>query len=198
MPRVFRATTFLALTCCALGAAACGDPFQITAPFQTVTERFAVRTLTQTPTSARVAWRIGAFTRYRLDSLGEQFDVGFDIDAAGRLLAVPSRRVTVSPPGTVYSAPSVGLQVSSTVYQSVDRAPETGYTVDSAIVIAKGQAVIVRSNSNFCSVQNTGGTQIFAKFVVDSINTATRELYVRSTIQPSCGYRSFAEGRPTF
>ena len=33
---------------------------------------------------------------------------------------------------------------------------------------------------------------------VDSVNLPTRLLYVRATIQPSCNFRSFAPGVPTF
>ena len=198
MSRHFRATSFLALSFCALAAAGCGDPFRLTAPFQTVRDSFAIQTLTQTPASARAVWRIGEFYRFRLDSIGAQFDLGFDITASGQVLVVPARSVTVSPPGTVQAAPEVGLLVSTAAYASIDRAPETGFRSDTAVTVTKGQAVLVRTASNVCATQNTGGAVLYAKFVVDSISVPTRELFIRSTIQPSCGYRSFADGRPTF
>ena len=198
MPRFFRATYFLALTICATAAAACGDPFAVKAPYQTVTDSFAISALTKTPVSARALWRISDFVRYRLDSVGTQFDLGFDIDATGRVLVYPARTIVVPPPGTLATPQPVGLLATTDVYASVDRAPQTGYTVDTAIVVSKGQTVFVRSNSNFCTIQPTGGTLLYAKFIVDSINTVTRELLVRSTIQPSCNFRSFATGIPTF
>ena len=198
MPRFFRATYFLALTICATAAAACGDPFAVKAPFQTVTDSFAISALTKTPVSARALWRISNFVRYRLDSVGTQFDLGFDIDATGRVVVYPARTIAVPPPGTLVTPQPVGLLATTDVYASVDRAPQTGYTVDTAIVVSKGQTVFVRSNSNFCTVQQTGGTLLYAKFIVDSINPVTRELLVRSTIQPSCNFRSFATGIPTF
>ena len=198
MPRFFRATYFLALTMCATAAAACGDPFAVKAPFQTVTDSFAISALTKTPVSARTLWRISNFVRYRLDSVGTQFDLGFDIDATGRVVVYPARTIAVPPPGTLVTPQPVGLLATTDVYASVDRAPQTGYTVDTAIVVSKGQTVFVRSNSNFCTVQPTGGTLLYAKFIVDSINPVTRELLVRSTIQPSCNFRSFATGIPTF
>jgi hypothetical protein len=200
MPRVFRATSFLALLFCALAAASCGDPFSVKAPFQTVTDSFAISALTRTPGSARALWRIGEFRRYRLDSIGGQFDIGFDLDATGRIVAYPARTVTVSPPGTIATPPTVGLQVTTMTYTAADRAPENGYTVDTAIVVNKGQTVYVRSVSDFCATQaqQTGGTQLYAKFIVDSVNPVTRELLVRTTIQPSCNFRSFATGIPTF
>lgn len=198
MPRVFRATSFLALTLCAFVAASCGDPFKVTAPFQTVTDSFAISALTGTPANARSLWRIGGFSRYRLDSIGTTFDLGFDVDANGRILVYPARTIAVPPPGTLAAPPLVGLLVSSTAYASADRAPETGYIADTAVVVTKGQTVFVRSNSDFCSTQSTGGTLLYAKFVVDSVNPLTRVLLVRSTIQPSCNFRSFATGIPTF
>lgn len=199
MLRVSRATSFLALTLCALVAASCGDdPFAIRAPFQTVTDSFSIRALTGTPRSAPALWRIGEFRRYRLDSIGDQFDVGFDLDAAGRIIVYPARSITVPPPGTVAAPPLVSLLASSTQYASADRAPEAGYIVDTAVVVTKGQTVFVRSNSNFCGTQQTRGTLLYAKFIVDSVNSVTRELLVRTTIQPSCNFRSFAPGIPTF
>ena len=200
MPRFFRATYFLALSICATAAAACGDPFAIKAPFQTVTDSFAISALTKTPASARSLWRIGEFVRYRLDSIGTQFDLGFDIDGSGRVIVYPARTIARPPPGTLAAPQLVGLLASTDAYASVDRAPETGYKLDSAIVVNKGQTVFVRSSSNFCAPQanSTGGTLLYAKFIVDSINPVTRELLVRSTIQPSCNFRSFATGIPTF
>ncbi len=198
MPRFFRATYFLALFACAFAAAACGDPFAVKAPFQTVTDSFAISALTRTPASARALWRIGGFVRYRLDSIGTQFDLGFDVDASGRITAYPARTIAKPPPGTLVTPQPVALQVGTSAYADADRAPQTGYTVDTAIVITKGQTVFVRSNSDFCRTQSSGGTLLYAKFIVDSVNLVARQLLVRSTIQPSCNFRSFATGIPTF
>ena len=198
MPRFFRATYFLALSICAFAAAACGDPFAVKAPFQTVADSFSISALTKTPVTARALWRIGDFVRFRLDSVAAQFDLGFDIDASGRVTVYPARTIVRPPPGTLGAPQLVGLLASSDAYASADRAPLTGYTLDTAIVVTKGQTVFVRSSSNFCSSQNTRGTLLYAKFIVDSINAMTRELFVRSTVQPSCNFRSFATGVPTF
>lgn len=200
MPRFFRATYFLALTACAFAAAACGDPFAIKAPYQTVTDSFAISALTRTPTSARSLWRIGDFLRYRLDSIGSPFDLGFDFDATGRITVFPARTIVAPPPRTLVTGPAVGLQSTTNAYAGADRAPASGYTVDTAIVVTTGQTVFVRSASNYCALQasRTGGTLLYAKFVVDSIDTVNRQLLIRSTIQPSCNFRSFATGVPTF
>ncbi len=198
MPRVFRATSFLALAVCAVAAASCGDPFRITAPFPTVPDSFSVSALTNTPVTARTLWRMAAFARYRLDSVGAPFDLGFDLGPAGEITVYPARTIAKSPPGTLAPAPLVGLLVSTTAYATADRAPETGYRSDTATVITRGQTVFVRSSSDFCQTQNTGGTLLYAKFVVDSINLPARLLYVRVTVQPSCNFRSFATGVPTF
>ena len=200
MPRFFRATYFLALITCAFAAAACGDPFAIKAPYQTVTDSFTISALTRTPTGARTLWRIGDFLRYRLDSIGAPFDLGFDFDAAGKITVYPARTIATPPPGTIVTPPTVGVQSTTDAYASVDRAPPSGYKVDTAIVVTKGQTVFVRSTSNYCAVQSsrTGGTQLYAKLVVDSIDTVKRLLLIRATIQPSCNFRSFATGIPTF
>ena len=198
MPRVFRATSFLALTLCAVVAASCGDPFRITAPLATVTDSFTVSALTGTPASARTLWRMVGFARYRLDSIGTQFDLGFDLGSGGTITVYPARTIATPPPGTRSAAPIVALQVSATPYATADRAPESGYRADTALVITRGQTVFVRSTSDFCAAQTTGGTLLYAKFVVDSIDLTSRTLVVRATVQPSCNFRSFATGVPTF
>jgi len=198
MPRVFRATSFLALSLCAVVAASCGDPFGITAPFRTTADSFAISALTGTPVTARTLWRIASFTRYRIDSVAGQFDLGFDLGPTGVITVFPARTIATPPPGNVRAAPLVGLLVSATPFGEADRAPETGYRSDTAAVVTRGQTVFVRSSSDACANQGTGGTLLYAKFVVDSVNLPTRLLYVRATIQPSCNFRSFAPGVPTF
>ncbi len=199
MPRVFRATSLLALSVCAFAVTGCGDdPFTVRAQFQTVADSFAIQTLTRTPASARALWRIGTFSRFRLDSIGEQFDLGFDIDASGRVVVVPARRITVTLPGATVAPPSVSLLLSPTAYATLDRAPESGYSADSSVVVTIGQTVVVRSQSNFCSRQTTGGTLLYTKFVIDTVDAIARRLVLRATIQPNCNFRSFATGIPTF
>ncbi len=199
MPRVSRATSFLALTLCAFVAASCGDPFQIRAPFATVPDSFAISALTGTPASARSLWRMASFARYRLDSIGGQFDLGFDLGPAGQITVFPARAIAIAPPGgTLAAAPLVGLVVGTGSYAALDRAPEFGYRADTALVVTRGQTVFVRSSSDFCGTQQTGGTLLYAKFIVDSVDLAARRLFLRATIQPSCNFRSFATGVPTF
>ena len=198
MPRVIRATYFLALSLCAVLAAACGDPFVIRAPFSTASDSFAVLSVTGTPASARALWRIGSFARFRLDSIGGSFDLAFGIDAAGRAIIYPARTIITAPASAFGTQPQVGLLVSTEAFAAIDRAPLDGYRVDTALTVSKGQAVFVRTASDVCSLQQTGGTLLYAKIVVDSIDAATRQLFVRATIQPSCNFRSFATGVPTF
>jgi len=198
MPRVFRATYFLALSLCAVFAAACGDPFVVNAPFATASDSFAVTAVTGTPASVRALWRIGSFARFRLDSIGGSFDLGFDIDAAGRAIVYPARTIAFAPASALGTQPQVGLQTTTQAFTAIDRAPLDGYRVDTALTVSKGQAVFVRTASDVCSLQQTGGTLLYTKFVVDSIDTATRQLFIRATIQPSCNFRSFATGVPTF
>ena len=198
MPRVFRATSFLALTLCAVVAASCGDPFRITAPFRTASDSFAISALTGTPVTARTLWRMAGFSRFRIDSVGAQFDLGFDLGPTGTITVYPANTIAALPASTRALAPLVGLLVSTSTFAAADRAPEVGYRSDTAAVITRGQTVFVRSSSDVCANQGTGGTLLYAKFVVDSVDLPGRLLFVRATVQPSCNFRSFATGVPTF
>ena len=37
---------------------------------------------------------------------------------------------------------------------------------------------------------------MYAKIVVDSVNTTTRQIFFRATRNPNCGFRSFQPGVP--
>jgi hypothetical protein len=199
MPRVFRATSFVALAFCAFAAASCGDPFQIRAPFDTDSTSFAITAITRTPPSSRALWRIGDLAVFRLDSIPAQFDVGFDIETDGRVKVVPARAIALSTnfQGAL-TMPQVGVQTSTIAYADADRAPDTGYKLDTAVVVSRGQTVFITSASDFCQQRNTFGTQLFAKMIIDSVSLTGRTVYGRSTFQRSCNFRSLASGRPTF
>jgi len=79
-------------------------------------------------------------------------------------------------------------------------APKSGYLVDTtAVVLSPGQTVAIQSQHNFQGdvCQFALNANIFAKLAVDSVNLASRTIYVRMGLDPNCGFRSFATGIPT-
>jgi len=117
------------------------------------------------------------------------FDVAFDVDPGGKVLAYPVRSLAGTLAGALGSR--VGLQPVPGSYESLREAPETGYDTITVKTITPGQVVAVElidqlSGQCFYSL---GGQKTYAKFVVDSVN-ADRRLFLRSVIDLNCGYRS--------
>ncbi|HEY8852961.1 MAG TPA: hypothetical protein VIM36_12310, partial [Gemmatimonadaceae bacterium] len=78
-------------------------------------------------------------------------------------------------------------------------APSTGYETDSALVMAPGEVVAIQSPHNGSGdiCQFSISPNVYAKIAVDSVNLATRIIYLRMGFDPNCGFRSFATGIPT-
>lgn len=194
MSRAFRA---VALAAGAALVAACSDPFAPRARTDTATSSFSIGALSAPQPGVPVVWRMGSQQTFRLDSIGEQFDLAFDVTADNRIRLLPAARVIASLPALQgQSAHRVGILPQSQAYDAVTIAPERGYLIDSTQVVAIGQAVVVRAESNYCNLDPNGLRELYAKFVVDSVSAGTRRLFVRATIVRSCGFRSFATGLP--
>jgi hypothetical protein len=84
----------------------------------------------------------------------------------------------------------------STDYASLDKAPKNGYRADTTLVTRVGQTIAIQSTDlNVCSVSLTG-SQLYAKLVVREINRDKRTIGLEYTIDPNCGFLSFAPGIP--
>lgn len=118
------------------------------------------------------------------------FDLAVDVDAQGRPVFLAPARVAIAPGGT----PRTGFQTVATPFEAVDRAPGGSYAFDSTVTVAIGQTVVVQAQGASCSTTYP----LFAKLVVDSVVGTGRErlVYVRSRINPNCGFRSLAPGLP--
>ncbi len=91
---------------------------------------------------------------------------------------------------------TVGVQTDTASYESVTRAPANGYRADTALVTVPGRLILVQSsNPTACSTSVTG-TTLYAKVVVDQVDPATRQMVIRYTVDPNCGFRSFGTGIP--
>jgi len=65
--------------------------------------------------------------------------------------------------------------------------------------MAPGEVVVVQSPHNGAGdlCQFTISPQLYAKVTVDSVNLASRILFLRLGLDPNCGFRSFDAGIPT-
>ena len=192
--RIFRSKSTVALLAAATLAvtgAACGSFTGVPASLYTLADSGTVFALNGAPPSAPTALYIFSGTLVPADA-NFLFDVAFDIDANGKIVIMPERVVAsgLAPTHTV------ALQAVSGTYDALDHAPRSGYRADTSLVASVNQVIVVQSqDANACSV-SLSGTTLYAKFVITSVDPLTRQMAIKYTADPNCGFFSFANGLP--
>jgi hypothetical protein len=173
---------------------ACGDPTNLRANALTSVDTLSVFALSGTPPSYPSGISIIARQAVRVDGFAS-FDVAFDIDASGNAVAYPVKLVVATPGG---SRP-VLLQKVGVPFAALPEAPKTGYQSDSSFVLIPGETLVIQSAHNGSGdiCQFALSPYLFAKIGVDSVNLASRTIYLQLGLDPNCGFRSFASGIPT-
>lgn len=197
-PRSVARTARRGAVAAVLAAAACGgkDPYAPTATLLTASDTFILLPLSraQAPYGsaldlrAQIAVRPGLEVSTLNGLLVPNFDVAFDVDSSGNIVALPPKLVTAS-----QSVPRTAFQVSTTAFDALGSAPGGTY-LDTTIVVKPGQTLVVQAQGvgAVCAV----GTPTYSKLVIDSVATGGL-LYLRGLIDPNCGFKSFASGVPT-
>jgi hypothetical protein len=176
-----------------VGLNACGNPNSLKANLITSVDSLFVYALSGTPPTYPSGISLLARQSVRVDGFAG-FDVALDIDAAGKPVIFPVKLVVRSSGG---SRPVSMIKVQGTFEQIVE-APKSGFEADSALSMAFGEVVVVQSAHNSAGdiCQFAINPNIYAKIVVDSVNLASRTLFLRLGLDPNCGFRSFAAGLP--
>jgi hypothetical protein len=122
------------------------------------------------------------------------FDVAFDLNPDGSVRVIPARLISQTKIefGQQIATQSVALQVPAGTFDAITIAPTSGYKVDSLVTVDPGEPVVLRVESSSCFLSPV----LFAKFVVDSVNVGTRQIFFRTVRNPNCGFRSFQPGVP--
>lgn len=175
---------------------ACGDPNAPRATLPNYADTLTLYALNGAPRGAPSAISIftGAFGGAAISAEASfNYDVAIDLDDQGRPRLYPVR--TIASP--VASRHQVGIRFDDRAFDDIPEAPDKDYVVDTAQTVAVGQVVLIQSTDpNACN--SFFGGAIYAKIVIDSVHTASRQLFIRITADPNCGFRSFAiPGPPT-
>jgi hypothetical protein len=180
--------------CVAVVLNACGDPTSLKASSITTTDTLAVFALSGTPPSYPSGVSVLSPRAVVVDGIGA-FDVALDLDASGHAVVYPPKLVV----NTLGGVRLIGLQKIASSFDAVLESPKTGFATDASIVLAPGETVVIQAphsgSGDICQFALT--PYIYAKIGVDSVNLATRTLYLRMGVDPNCGFRSFASGVPT-
>ena len=200
MPVPFRrrALTLALLVAPVLSACGGTDPFAPVASLYTSASGYIMYPLSTAPALLPSALQMLTQTAVRPQvspSLGLNFDIVFDVDAQGRVRVIPPKLVATVPTGT----PTTGVQAVTTPFDSLLRAPTSGYRYDSVTVVRVGQVFAVSSQGSTASgITCSTNSPLYAKMVVDSIvavpELATQKLFLKTVIDPNCGFRSLETG----
>jgi hypothetical protein len=175
----------------AVAAVACGNFTGVPASLPTVSDSGSVYALNGAPVGAPTALHVFSGTLLPANA-SFVFDIAFDIDATGNAVLLPQRVVATG----LSSTHSVGLQKVLGAFDSITAAPKSGYRADTALVASVNQTVLIQSSDpNACGVSLTGST-LYGKVVVLAIDRVAKQLTVRYTVDPNCGFFSFAAGLP--
>lgn len=175
----------------AVAAASCKDFTGVPASLATITDSGVVYAINGAPPGAPSALHLYSGTLLAADA-NFIFDIAFDIDPAGNAVLMPMRVVSSG----LATTHTVGLQTTTETFDVIGSAPKNGYHPDTSVVTRPGQVILAQSQDPLVCGTSVTGTTIHAKLVVTSINTATRQLNVLYTVDPNCGFRSFATGIP--
>jgi hypothetical protein len=187
-PSIFRpATTLAALAAAALAVVAvgCGDLTGLPASLPTIPDSGVAYALNGAPPGSPTAIYLFAGTFVAADA-NFQFDIAFDFDSTGKIELLPVSTIASG----LATAHTVALQTVDTPFDSLTRAPSSGYRADTALVVTTGTTVAIQSTDpNACSVSLTG-TTLYGKLVVLNADPSTHQLLVKFVSDPNCGFRS--------
>jgi hypothetical protein len=194
LPNLRRALSFPALFVAALALVRCGgsDSFLTPANFENIDRQYEAWAITGSSAALPAGYQFTSESLVRPQVLADgtlNFDVAFDINAAGKVLVLPARVITPVPPA---GAPSIAFAQQPGVYEQVQRATDKGYVTDTTITLGVGDQITVRLANSGCVY----GEPFYAKLTIDEVNVAERRLLFRTLVNRNCGYRSLLAGVP--
>jgi hypothetical protein len=169
-------------------AVACGDLTRPKATYANALSTYTMYTFTSAPATAPNALIFLGGAAHASGSF--LFDVAFDIDSAtGRPMIIPVRSLA----GAAAGVPKyVGMQTMPGAFDDIRLVPQTGYDSVSVKTINPGTvlAVELRDATTCFSYTLITSQFLYAKLVVDSVNMASKKLYIRTVVDANCGYFS--------
>jgi hypothetical protein len=174
----------------ALGTA-CSDPNQLPDATNTnVVDTVTLSALTQTPLDSASGFSITLAQAVRTD-LTSAFDFAYNLDGEGRHQLVPLAALGLSSSST-----NPGLLKSDKTFDEIVLPEGSGYTTDSAVVVAAGERYEARSRVVCNTVAGTVPAYAKLEILGFDDSPAARTVTIRVLANTNCGYRSLAPGIP--
>lgn len=187
--RLRRAPLILLGIAASAALAGCGGDITLgPAVFENRTDTLQLWAATGTPVFRPSAYIISTKSPARLDQIS-YFDFLYDITPSGEPILLPLAAVAST--GTALGNP--GLLPTTTPYDSILVAQQTGYVTADTIPIRVGDVFFARSRpSSACFL----GIPYYAKLQIIRIKDEDRSLFIRILSNINCGYRSLEPGLP--
>lgn len=177
------------------GATGCDDPFALKATQETETDTLVVYSMSGTSPAFPAGFSVGtgAIARVQTDMA---FDVAFDLTTGNQVRVIPARLISATKVsfGSIQPTQQVGVLTPGGAFDAITEAPSTGFKLDSVAVVGVNEPVLVQVASDVCAYSLA--SLVYAKLVVDSVNSGTRQIHFRTVRNPNCGFRSFKPGVP--
>jgi hypothetical protein len=174
----------------AVAQSGCSDPATLQNSFPNLEEKRLVYAMNGTAITLPSALSVRSTGVARIDA-SFLFDIAFDLDANGVVVAYTQARVATQ----LVPTHRVGLQVSDSPFSLVTRAPSSGFVYDSLVSLPIGKTLLVDVLQQDC-VSSFLGPNIRGKVAVDSVVIATRSIFLHVLSNPNCGYHSLVQGTP--
>lgn len=169
---------------------ACGSLTRPSAQTENGTDTVTVYAINGTPVDAPTGlWLFGQ--QGVVVNSAFSFDVAFDIDTLGvpKLYTVRYVAGTLS---SASSAHSVGLQKYNGAFESLQKAPTSGYVLDSLYTVKVGDVFIVQTSDPTACSFSIYSNVIYGKLEVLGIDPIARSFRTQFTVDPNCGFLSLA------
>ncbi len=186
MSRTLGLTGTAALVALAVSAAiaACNDPFALPpANLAPIRDTLRLWAISGTPIDQPSAFDMLLQHVARTDRTSS-FDFAFDIQVD----SLHDTTAVLLPRGALGLNRDGGIQLTTTPYDSITTAPNTGYTQGDPVAIKLGTVVLAASRAQTC---NFGYIYpLYMKLVVTAVDMTARTVTFNTLLDPNCGYRS--------
>lgn len=183
-----RLVVFCAALSVLVASAACGSLTRPGAQTDNATDTVTVYAINGTPVDAPTGlWLYGQQAAVITSAFS--FDLAFDIDSLGKTQMYTVRYIAG---GLSTMAHTVSLQKYNGTFESLGKAPPSGYVSDSLYTVATGDVFIVQTSDPTACGFSIYSSVIYAKVQVLAVDPITRAIKTRFTVDPNCGYLSLA------
>lgn len=165
---------------------ACGTSSGLPAAYiENTVDTISLYALDGTPLSAPSGFNVATNQVLRTDRTSV-FDIAFNITPTGTPVLLPT--------GALGLGVASGIAVSSTSFDGVTSAPQSGYADSIAVPVDSGMVAVLRSRPSQCIYGAI--VYYYGKVQVLQIDTTARRIDLQVLVNQNCGYRDLEPGIP--